>query len=198
MADTQRTRAALQTLFADNVTGQISPQDLRDFLVTAMQPEFVNENDFWCEPLPDQITTDETTRGYHLYSQVTGSLEVSFGMVYALNSINEWSDANASASAHNYFLAVAADSYNQAGNTGSTDCKMLIKGIVMDETDRVNQLTGYIGYPLFLASEDDYSIQLLNLDGWSRYVGRVLPAGVGSVQTKGKWYFDPEWEVTGV
>jgi len=36
MADTQRTLAALQALFADNTTGDISPQDLRDFLVSSM------------------------------------------------------------------------------------------------------------------------------------------------------------------
>lgn len=35
MADTQRGRATLQTLFPDNTTGDISPQDLRDFLVSA-------------------------------------------------------------------------------------------------------------------------------------------------------------------
>jgi hypothetical protein len=32
MADTQRSKSALATLFADNATGDISPQDLRDFL----------------------------------------------------------------------------------------------------------------------------------------------------------------------
>ena len=35
MADTQRTASALATLFADNTSGDISPQDLRDFLVSA-------------------------------------------------------------------------------------------------------------------------------------------------------------------
>jgi len=35
MADTERTTADLQTLFADNASGAISPQDLRDFLVSA-------------------------------------------------------------------------------------------------------------------------------------------------------------------
>jgi hypothetical protein len=34
MADTQKTLAALITLFADNTSGDISPQDLRDFLVS--------------------------------------------------------------------------------------------------------------------------------------------------------------------
>jgi hypothetical protein len=33
---TIRTNAALQTLFADNITGAISPQDLRDFLDSIM------------------------------------------------------------------------------------------------------------------------------------------------------------------
>lgn len=35
MVDTIRTRAALQALLADNATGDISPQDLRDFLASA-------------------------------------------------------------------------------------------------------------------------------------------------------------------
>ena len=35
MVDTVKTLAALQTQFADNTTGAISPQDLRDFLVSA-------------------------------------------------------------------------------------------------------------------------------------------------------------------
>lgn len=36
MADTRRTKAAILTLFADNTTGLVSPQDLRDFVVTAL------------------------------------------------------------------------------------------------------------------------------------------------------------------
>ena len=46
MADVQRTRAAILALMADNVTGQISAQDLRDFIVTVMESEFVNPGDF--------------------------------------------------------------------------------------------------------------------------------------------------------
>jgi hypothetical protein len=34
MADTQRTLSALQSLLADNTTNELSPQDLRDFLVS--------------------------------------------------------------------------------------------------------------------------------------------------------------------
>jgi hypothetical protein len=38
MADTIRTRAAILALFADNYTGAISPQDLRDFVVSTWRP----------------------------------------------------------------------------------------------------------------------------------------------------------------
>lgn len=34
MTDTQRSRVTLQSLFADNSTGEISPQDLRDFVAS--------------------------------------------------------------------------------------------------------------------------------------------------------------------
>jgi hypothetical protein len=44
MADTQRTLAALQTLLADNTAGDISAQDLRDFLVT-VHPGAWTKND---------------------------------------------------------------------------------------------------------------------------------------------------------
>jgi len=47
MSDTQRSRAAILSLLADNATGQISAQDLRDFVVTVMEEEFVNSGDFW-------------------------------------------------------------------------------------------------------------------------------------------------------
>lgn len=40
MVDTVRTRSALQTLLADNVAGDISAQDVRDFLVSVFPPQF--------------------------------------------------------------------------------------------------------------------------------------------------------------
>lgn len=40
MADTVRTLSALQTLLADNTTGAISPQDIRDLLITAVGSMF--------------------------------------------------------------------------------------------------------------------------------------------------------------
>jgi hypothetical protein len=193
MADTQRTRAALQALFADNTTGQISAQDLRDFLVTALQPEFVNANDFWCSPQPDQITTDLTTRGDHWYSQMAASdASLSFGKPYALTSINTWSTTTASTISQNAVLGIAADSY--ASN--ASNVKILRWGIVYDSS-LANRLTGQIGMPLFLYSATPNSFSYTNADGWSRVIGYILPAGVNSVQTKGKFFFDPWGVVTG-
>ena len=82
MADTQRTRAALLALLADNVTGNISPQDHRDSLVTIMEPEFANPGDFWKNPDPGELSSDEV-RGWIEYSVVFDS-GVSFGTVVKL------------------------------------------------------------------------------------------------------------------
>ena len=62
MADTQRTRAELLALMADNVTGQVSCQDLRDFMVTVMESEFANPGDFWRQP-DSQFITAEGIKG---------------------------------------------------------------------------------------------------------------------------------------
>lgn len=41
MTDTIRTKSALQALLANNTTGDISPQDVRDFLVSVLGTEYV-------------------------------------------------------------------------------------------------------------------------------------------------------------
>jgi hypothetical protein len=196
MADTQRTRAALQTLLADNVTGDISPQDLRDFLVTVMQPEFVNANDFWCEPLPDQMDTDLTTRGWHLYSQeVAPDMSLSFGKVYALNTSNVWSTANPSEISMNATLGAAADSYA----SGATTAKMLRRGIIYNSrSSHVDRISENIGLPLYLMSLASVGYYSITNNDFSRIVGTVLPNGVGYSRCGGKVYFNPDaWSITG-
>jgi len=124
MADTQRTRAALLALFADNVTGQISPQDLRDFAVTIQNGEFANVGDFWKQPDGAFITADRSGRGWIDYS-VLISEACSFGDVlvrgasgaYALLSLPlEYSQITT--------VAMALDSY-----TASTFGNVLRKGL---------------------------------------------------------------------
>ena len=47
MVDTVRTIAALQTLLADNTTGNISAQDLRDMLVSVVSPIITATDEGW-------------------------------------------------------------------------------------------------------------------------------------------------------
>ncbi|KKM77209.1 hypothetical protein LCGC14_1372420, partial [marine sediment metagenome] len=127
MADTQRTRAALITLFGDNVTGQISAQDLRDFLVTMMEsPEFTNAGDFFNGPVAGGNTTDKTTRGFHLYSQTMHSdYSASFGMPLAYNNVSgNWWPADLGDSTRNPARGIPADSYA----SGATDAKITFGG----------------------------------------------------------------------
>ncbi len=195
MSDVARSRAEHLVIQQDNVTGQISAQDLRDFTVTVMQPEFLNSADFWNTPTSDNITTDLTTRGTHIYSQVISSnMSVSFGQICCLTSKGNWSTAMASTIANNNFLGVMADSYAM----NATDAKVLLKGIVYCSA-LATRLSGYIGLPIYLYSGTSCSMSVTNVDNWSKVIGVVLPAGKNSVQTKGKYYFDPTWPVaTGV
>ncbi len=195
MPDTPTNRADLIVLFGDNVTGQISASDLRNFLVTALPSEFIGAYDFWNTPTSDNITTDLTTRGTHIYSQVISSnMSVSFGQICCLTSKGNWSTAMASTIANNNFLGVMADSYAM----NATDAKVLLKGIVYCSA-LATRLSGYIGLPIYLYSGTSCSMSVTNVDNWSKVIGVVLPAGKNSVQTKGKYYFDPTWPVaTGV
>ena len=204
MADTQRTRAALRALFADNVTGQISPQDLRDFLVTVMEtPEFSYAGDFFNGPIAGGIPTDKTTRGFHLYSQTLHSdYSISFGGPMAYNQISgNWMFADLSNSAQNPCRGIAADSYA----SGAVDVKVLIKGIIYDKN--LTRLSGFIGKPVYLQSAAAASefgsidVEAGTSDSWG---GGILGYVIGSITVTYpsiyKWRFDGtgNWAVTGV
>ena len=89
MADTPRSRAALLALFADNVTGQIGEQDLRDAIVSMMNSEFANVGDFWKEPDGQYITADRSGRGWIDYSQLI-SEACSFGDIVVRGASGAW------------------------------------------------------------------------------------------------------------
>lgn len=200
MADTQRTRAALITLFADNVTGQISAQDLRDFLVTVMETEFVNPGDFFNGPIPGSITTDKTTRGFHIYSQTLHSdYSASFGMPLAMNGSGVWQPADLSNSSANPARAVPADSYA----SGATDMKLLLKGIIYDSG--LSRLSGYHGKPVFLQSAATVNSASIDVTPGTSVstvgiIGYVLGSITVTYPSIYKWHFDGtgNWAVTGV
>jgi len=201
MADTQRTRAQLLALMADNVTGQISAQDFRDFMVTVMENEFVNAGDFWNEPLHTAITTDKTTRGWHVYSQTMHSdYSASFGKPLAYNQVSgTWWPADLSNSACNPAWGIAADSYA----SGATDVKILRRGIIYDSG--LSGLSEMVGKPVYLNSAVTSTVALFSTDvGTSDSTKGILGYVEGSTVTTNsvyKWRFAPEmggWAVTGV
>jgi len=127
MADTQRTRAALLALMGDNVTGQISPQDLRDFMITVMNSEFANVGDFWKEPDGQYITADRSGRGWIEYSQLI-SEACSFGDVLQAGPSGAWTLLSQVNGSMGYSIqtvtAMALDSY-----LASTVGNVLRKGL---------------------------------------------------------------------
>lgn len=203
MADTQRSRAEILVLFADNVTGAISAQDLRDWVVTMMETDFQFAGDFWVEPKPAFTTTDKTGRGWIDYSQVAGSA-LSFGDAlhyYGLSGV--WRPAYANTSARNPCLGIALNSY--ASN--ATDVQVLRRGLLYDSSFS-GTWSGQCGKPIYLASasvgEYSYTPPTTSVCGIITNVySQAAPIGIyegtsfGAAPGSGHFRFDPEWFVTG-
>ena len=203
MADTQRTRAQILALLADNVTGNISAQDARDVIVTIMEdPEFSYAGDFFNGPVVLGITTDKTTRGFHLYSQTMHSdHSASFGMPLAYNQVSgNWWPADLSRSEANPARGIPADSYA----SGALDVKILIQGLIYDSG--LSRLSGFIGKPVYLQSgalSTSASIDAEVGTSDSRtggIIGYVVGSGTVTYPSIYKWRFDgtAAWAITGV
>ena len=201
MANTQRTRAQLIALFADNVTGQIGAQDLRDFLVTLMEtPEFTYAGDFFNGPVAEGIITDKTTRGYHLYSQTLhADYSASFGMPLAYTGSGTWVPADIMDSGRNPARGIPADSYA----SGATDMKILVKGIIYD--NGLSRFESFAGKPVYLqsaatANSASIDVASTNSDPPLGIIGYVLGSITVTYPSVYKWHFDGtgNWAVTGV
>lgn len=193
MADTQRTRAALLTVLADNVTGQIGAQDVRDWLVTTMETEFVNPGDFWKKPHPDGHTTDKTVRGFIDYSQIAGS-DLSFGdACYLAPASGVWYRANVSASAEGPALGLAADSYT----SDASNIQILRRGLINDSAFSA-RFSGNVGRPIYLQSGLPGSVSVTITANSVQLIGIVEHKSAGSVgPTSTHYRFDPDWAVKG-
>ena len=180
MADVQRTRAAILALFADNVTGQISAQDLRDFVVTLMNSEFANEADFWAQPAPAYVTTDKTGRGWMEYSGTAGEA-LAFGNVLYKTSVGYWKRADCNASTTLPGIGMAMNSY--ASN--AVDVQVLRRGLVYNSAWSVRwseeigkRVCLMSGFPGSLSTHVQVSVQIL-----------------GVYEANGILRFDPSWVV---
>jgi hypothetical protein len=192
MADIQRSRSAILSLFADNVTGQISPQDLRDFVVTVMEEEFRNAGDFWRRPSVQYTTTDKSARGWKLYSQYVGSDCSWMNIMYMDNSTGYWMRADVADSTKNGIVGLAMDSYASDVSTAT----ILMEGMVYDSSFST-VFSEKIGQPVYLDSGVPGSISA-GITGNSTYIlGFVAPSDNFGGSAIGKWYFKPEWGVKG-
>lgn len=193
MADTQRSRSAVLTLFADNVTGQISPQDLRDYVVTVMESEFATPGDFWAEPWNNYSTTDRQIRGWILPSQTIDSTLSAHTVLYMTVS-GTWKGASPSTSGENYLLGVLGES----AAAGDSNANVLRRGVVVNSLYSA-RFSDNFGLPLYLQSGVIGSISITIPTNSVKFLGVVLPnTSASGVGASTKWYFDPEWSVIGV
>ena len=191
MSDVQRTRAQILALMADNVTGQISAQDFRDFIVTIMETEFAYAGDFWKQPGTRETTTDATCRGWKDYSQVMNSA-CSFGNILKMDSNGGWVRANVADSDLTGILGLAADSY--ASN--ASNATILREGMVYYSLWS-GLFSGFIGRPVYLDSGVPGSVSTGITANSALVVGWVEASDDGGVAS-GKWRFRPDWSVKGV
>ena len=192
MADTQRTRAAILSLFADNVTGQISAQDLRDFVVTLMESEFVNPGDFFTKPQAKYITTDKSARGWIMYSQYVGSDCSFMNIMFQEASTGYWMRADVADSGKTGFLGLAMNSYTSDTSTA----QILIEGIVYDSSFS-GIFSELIGRPVYLDSGVPGSISVGMTANSVLVVGWIMASDNHGGSAIGKWYFKPDWSVKG-
>ena len=193
MSQQQRTRAAILAIFADNVTGQISAEDLRDFQVTIMEDEFVNAGDFWCQPMPRYITTDRTGKGWKQYSQVMAST-VSYGNILYLASTGLWELADPTDSLQNRVLGVAMESYLAA----ESQAIVLRKGVYM-HTLVSTMLSDKVGHLMYLdstAADGSVTTTLPTVAANVRVLGIAEHSGESITYTN-KIRFDPDWGISG-
>jgi len=193
MSDTQRTRAQILALFADNVTGQISEQDLRDFTVTMMESEFANPGDFFAKPQAKYITTDKTAKGYKEYSQYIGSDCSWMNIMYQDQSTGYWMRADVADSTKTGRLGLAMDSYSSDVSTG----QILIEGIVYDSSFST-VFSRLIGRPIYLDSGVPGSISIGQTANSELIVGWIAHSDDAGGSAIGKFYFRPDWAIKGI
>ncbi len=85
MPDTRRTEAALAALLPDNITGDISPQDLRDLLTSVHSERVVQSGAFASEPASGRLTGDLYLPNDSFYAERwNGTLWEAWGPIFPM------------------------------------------------------------------------------------------------------------------
>lgn len=198
MSDTQRTRAQLLTYLADNVTGAITPQVMRDMLVTLMEPEFFSPGDAFAGPNGHYTPTDQTMRGWKRHSQIMNSA-CSLGNIVCMDSDGGWRLAQPGNSDATGIFGIACGTYA----SGATNADIMMPGGIVNMSAFSATFSGYIGKPLYLAVNGSITVSILRSIGSAASVtdsGAVLIGWVEGSDTGskaiGKFRFMPTWAVT--
>lgn len=184
MADTQRTKLALLALMADNVTGQVSCQDFRDFMITVMDLEFVNPGDFFARPQAKYTLTDKTARGWKEYSQYVGSACSFMNIMFQEASTGYWMKADVAASGKTGRLGIAMDSYASDVSTAT----ILIEGMIYN-SDFSTIFSELLGRPIYLDSGVPGSVSIGQTANSEIVVGFICNSDDHGGSAIGKWYF---------
>lgn len=207
MADTARTRATLlSTYYLDNVTGQISAQDLRDGVVTWMPEEFKNPMDYWAEPrvenLDDGDSDDGYYRGWVEYSQHIETA-TSFGAIMFRGPSGTWSLANVATSQKAWTLGMALSEYADGESQGM----ILRRGLIYNSNWSAASylFSNNLGCLCYLGSTGSAGevatvVSVSQETTLSRVIGYVienskLDLSDGTSAHCGTMYFDPMWGV---
>ena len=192
MSDTQRTRAQILALFADNVTGEISAQDFRDFAITVMESEFANPGDFWAKPQMKFTTTDKTARGSKMYSQYIGEDVSWMNALYQEASTGYWKKADVANSAETGLIVLAMDSYGSDVSTAT----VLVEGAVYDSSFSTIFSELY-GRPVYLQSGVAGSVSVTITTNSVLVLGWIMASDNYGGSAIGKFYFKPDWSIKG-
>jgi hypothetical protein len=122
MADTVRTRAQLQTLLADNVIGDISPQDIRDMLVSLIP----NHGSLYRNVAADTVISTPGT-----YVKAAGT-----STSYELHDMDMPDDLRlrSIAPVSRHYHITASISMTAVGASKIIGLKLAKNGVVLDET----------------------------------------------------------------
>lgn len=192
MADTQRTRAAILALFADNVTGQISAQDARDMIVTIMEAEFANPGDFWKQPSPRNISADRTAAGWIDYSQQVNST-CSYGNIMQMDNSGAWELASFNGTSGSIaVVGVALESYTQ----GTSVAQILRRGLYVHSLMSA-AWTGSLGKLWVLLSGTAGSMTRVLDQSETVVLGWAEPMQSGNMSACNIFRFEPDWGVIG-
>jgi len=155
MADTVRSRSDLITLLATNVTGAISAQDVRDYLVSIMPAEAAYANDFWARPLGMETSehtaagavTDSMARGWIQHSQQVEDAN-SFGDVVYLTPSGTWTllDIQEGSAILKKVIGI-----NLQSGAAVASGRVLRAGMFRDDAMSVRML-GQVGCPIYIDS----------------------------------------------